>query len=217
MDFFDYLIESAPYFLDATWVTLRLTAAALVMAVLLGSVVAWMSMSGVAVLRWTAAAFIGLIRGTPLIAQIFVLYFGIAEIVQLPKFWAGAIALGVHNSAYIAEIIRSGFSSVPTGLDEASRSLGMSRLQTLRRVRAPLATRAILPVFGSQVIIAVKDSSLVAFIGMQELFLTARTEAADNYQPLTTYMVVSVYYLVIVLALTFLVNRLERRLSVHRR
>ena len=145
------------------------------------------------------------------------LYFGIAEILTLDKFWAGAIALGVHNAAYIAEIIRSGFQSVPTGLNEASRSLGMSRTKTLRRVRAPLAFRAILPVLGSQVIIAVKDSSLVAFIGMQELFLSARNEAASTYEPLTMYLIVSLYYLAIVLALTFVVNRIEHRLSAHRR
>ncbi len=217
MSFFDYLVDTAPLFLDATWVTLRLTAVALVFAMLLGSVVAAMSMNSVAPLRWIATGFIGLIRGTPLIAQIFVLYFGIAEIITLDKFWAGAIALGIHNAAYIAEIIRSGFQSVPTGLDEASRSLGMSRTKTLRRVRAPLALRAILPVLGSQFIIAVKDSSLVAFIGLQELFLSARNEAASTYEPLTMYLIVSLYYLAIVLVLTFLVGRLEHRLGAHRR
>lgn len=217
MNFFDHLVDTAPIFLEATGVTLRLTAMALAFAMVLGSVVAAMSMSAVAVLRWIATGFIGLIRGTPLIAQIFVLYFGISEILTLEKFWAGAIALGVHNAAYIAEIIRSGFQSVPTGLNEASRSLGMSRMKTLRRVRAPLALRAILPVLGSQFIIAVKDSSLVAFIGLQELFLSARNEAASTYEPLTMYLIVSLYYLAIVLALTFLVNRLEHRLSAHRR
>ncbi|WP_110239385.1 amino acid ABC transporter permease [Nocardioides gilvus] len=217
MNFFEHLVDTAPIFLDATVVTLRLTAMALVFAMALGALVAWMSMSSVAPLRWIAVAFIGLIRGTPLIAQIFVLYFGITEVVLLPAFWAGTIALGVHNSAYIAEIIRSGFQSVPDGLNEASRSLGMSRMQTLRRVRAPLALRAILPVLGSQFIIAVKDSSLVAFIGMRELFQSSRNLAASTYEPLTMYLIVSLYYLAIVLALTFVVSRIERRLSVHRR
>lgn len=145
------------------------------------------------------------------------LYFGISEVLLLDAFWAGSLALAVHNSAYIAEIIRSGFQSVPDGLNEASRSLGMSRVKTLRRVRAPLALRAILPVLGSQFIIAVKDSSLVAFIGYKELFLTARNLAASTYEPLTMYLIVSTYYLAIVLVLTFLVNRLEYRLSAHRR
>jgi len=217
MSFLDHLTDTAPIFLDATWVTLRLTATALVFAMVLGAFVAAMMMSRVAVLRWIAAGFIGIIRGTPLIAQIFVLYFGITEFVLLPAFWAGAIALGIHNSAYIAEIIRSGFQSVPVGLNEASRSLGMSRLKTLRRVRAPLALRAILPVLGSQVIIAVKDSSLVAFIGMTELFQASRKLAASTYEPLTMYTIVSLYYLAIVLVLTFVVNRLEHRLSAHRR
>jgi polar amino acid transport system permease protein len=217
MTFFDYLGDTASLFLDATWVTLTLTATALAIAMVLGSVVAAMSMSSVAALRWVATGFIGIIRGTPLIAQIFVLYFGLSEVVLIPAFWAGALALAVHNSAYIAEIIRSGFQSVPHGLNEASRSLGMSRLKTLRRVRAPLALRAILPVLGSQFIIAVKDSSLVSFIGMTELFQTSRNLAASTYQPLTMYLIVSLYYLAIVLALTFLVNRLEHRLSAHRR
>ncbi len=217
MNIFEYAADTAPLFLEATQLTLRLTATALVLAMVLGAGIAALAMSSVAPLRWLATGFIGVIRGTPLIAQIFVIYFGITEVVTLPAFWAGALALAVHNSAYIAEIIRSGFQSVPDGLNEASRSLGMSRMQTVRRVRAPLALRAILPVLGSQFIIAVKDSSLVSFIGMTELFQTSRNLAASTFQPLTMYTIVSVYYLAIVLALTFLVNRLEHRLAAHRR
>ncbi len=206
----------APIFIEATGVTLSLTAVALVFAIIMGSGVAAMKMSGFAPLRWLASGFIGVIRGTPLIAQLFLLYFGLSSIVKLDKFWAGAIALGVHNSAYIAEIIRSGFLSVPKGLVEAARSLGMSRERTLRRVQAPLAFRTILPVLGSQFIIAVKDSSLVAFIGLTELFRTAQNAAAATYKPLSTYAIVSVYYLAIVLVLTAVVNRMEKRLGRHK-
>lgn len=208
--------EYAPIFIEATGITLGLTVVALSFALVMGSVVAAMRMSAVAPLRWLASAFIGLIRGTPLIAQLFLLYFGIASFVALDAFWAGALALGVHNSAYIAEIIRSGFQSVPKGLVEASRSLGMSRRRTLVRVQAPLSFRAILPVLGSQFIIAVKDSSLVAFIGLTELFRTAQNTAAATYQPLSTYAIVSVYYLAIVLVLTAVVNRMEKRLARHK-
>ncbi|WP_296136730.1 ABC transporter substrate-binding protein/permease [uncultured Tessaracoccus sp.] len=211
--FVDYL----PTLLKAAWLTLAITFVALVLAVVLGSLVAWMHLSSVPPLRWLAIGFIGLIRGTPLIAQIFVLYFGLVGIVELSGFWAGAIALAVHNSAYIAEIVRSGFLSVPKGLVEASRSLGMSKLQALRRVQVPLATRTILPVLGSQFIIAVKDSSLVAFIGMGELFRTAQNMAAAEYSPLNAYLIVSIYYLVIVLVLTGLVGMLERRMNPDRK
>ena len=93
MTFFDYFVEYAPLFIEASWVTLRLTAVALVIAMVLGGVIAWMVMSRFGPLRWLGTAYIGLIRGTPLIAQIFVLYFGISEIVKMPAFWAGALAL----------------------------------------------------------------------------------------------------------------------------
>lgn len=216
-NFFELFVEYAPLFLEATWVTLRLTAAALAMAMVGGALVAAMVMSKVRPLRWLATAYIGLVRGTPLITQIFIIYFGLTELVVLPAFWAGAFALAFHNSAYIAEIFRSGFLSVPTGLTEAARSLGMSKAKTLKRVQAPLALRTTLPVLGNQYIIAVKDSSLVSFIGMTELFRTSQNMAASTYQPLTAYTVVAVYYLVIVLALTALVGWLEHRLSAHRR
>lgn len=216
-DFLELFADYAPLFVDATWVTLRLTAAALLMAMVGGALVAALAMSRVRPLRWLATAYIGLVRGTPLITQIFIIYFGLVAIVTLPAFWAGALALAFHNSAYIAEIFRSGFQAVPRGLTEAARSLGMSRAKTLKRVQAPLALRTTLPVLGNQYIIAVKDSSLVSFIGMTELFQTSRNMAASTYEPLTAYIVVAIYYLVIVLALTALVSWLEHRLSAHRR
>lgn len=215
--FFERFVEYAPLFIEATGITLSLTAVSLLIAMVMGALVAWMVMSKVAVLRWLATAYIGLVRGTPLITQIFVIYFGLTELVVLPAFWAGAVALAFHNSAYIAEIIRSGFQSVPKGLTEASRSLGMSRAKTLKRVQAPLALRTTLPVLGNQYIIAVKDSSLVAFIGMGELFRTSQNMAASTYQPLGAYVTVAIYYLAIVLVLTVIVNWIERRLSKHRR
>lgn len=206
--------QYAPVLVKAAGLTLAITAVALVIAIVIGSVVWAFGASRFGPLRWLATAYIGLIRGTPLIAQLFVLYFGLTQIILLDGFWAGAIALAIHNSAYIAEIIRSGFNSVPNGLVEASRSLGMSKIQTLRKVRIPLATRAILPVLGNQFIIAVKDSSLVAFIGMPELFRTAQNMAAAEYAPLNAYIIVSIFYLAIVLILTALVHFLEKKLSV---
>lgn len=214
---FEILRDFYPLFLEATWVTLKLSAMAIVMALVLGAFVAWLSTSRIPPLRWLASTFIWLIRGTPLITQVFILYFGLTSIVLLSAFWAGAIALAVHNAAYIAEIIRSGFQSVPKGLTEASRSLGMSKAKTLKRVQAPLALRTTLPVLANQFIIAVKDSSLVSFIGMTELFQTSRNVAAQTYQPLQSYMAVALFYLVLVLALTLLVNRLEKNLNKHRR
>lgn len=217
MGIFDILGSYFPLFLEATWVTLRISAAAIAMAMVFGAFVAALAMSRIRVLRWLATAYIGLVRGTPLITQIFIIYFGLTMVVTLPAFWAGALALAFHNSAYIAEIIRSGFQAVPKGLTEASRSLGMSKVKTLKRVQAPLALRTTLPVMGNQYIIAVKDSSLVSFIGMTELFQTSRNIAASTYREMESYIVVALFYLIIVLALTAVVNWLEHRLNAHRR
>lgn len=217
MSFVERVLDSWPLFFQGLWITLALSAAALVMAVPGGALVAWAAMSRVSPLRWLANAYIGLVRGTPLITQIFVLYFGISALVLLSGFWAAAIALAFHNSAYIAEIYRSGFQSVPHGLTEASRSLGMSKLKTLRRVRAPIAVRTMLPALGNQFIIAVKDSSLAAFVTVPGLFWHARQLSSSEYEPLVYYVIVALYYLVIVMLLTLLVNRLESRLSAHRR
>lgn len=216
-DFLSALVESWPLFLEAAGRTLALSAVALVLALPLGALVSGLAMSGIRPLRWFATGYIGLVRGTPLITQVFILYFGLTILFLLPGFWAAAIALAFHNSAYIAEIIRSGFQSVPRGLDEASRSLGMSWSRTLLRVRGPLALRTSLPSLGNQFIIAVKDSSLASFVTVNELFQVSQRLTATTYQPLTYYIIVAFYYLAIVLVLTFVVNRLERALSKHRR
>ncbi|HET8600178.1 MAG TPA: amino acid ABC transporter permease [Segeticoccus sp.] len=217
MDFIKALFDSWPLFLQGMGITLALSVVSLLMAVPGGALVAWLAMSRIAPLRWLATAYIGLVRGTPLITQIFVLYFGLTGLFLLSGFWAASIGLAFHNSAYIAEIYRSGFQAVPAGLTEASRSLGMSRVKTLRRVRAPLAVRTMLPALGNQFIIAVKDSSLAAFVTVEDLLWHARSLVDSTYQPLRYYIIVALYYLVIVLILTFLVNRLEFRLSRHRR
>ncbi|MVA76553.1 ABC transporter permease subunit [Auraticoccus sp. F435] len=216
-DFLSAVVESWPLFFEAAGRTLALSAVALLLGLPLGALVAAASMSRVRPLRWFATAYIGLVRGTPLITQIFILYFGLTIVLLLPGFWAASIALAFHNSAYIAEILRSGFQSVPVGLDEASRSLGMSWWQTLRRVRGPLAFRTALPSLGNQFIIAVKDSSLAAFVTVDELFQVALRATASSYEPLTYYIIVALYYLAIVLILTLVVNRLEHALSKHRR
>lgn len=216
-DFLTALVDSWPLFLEAAGRTLALSAVALVLALPLGALVSGLAMSRIRPLRWFAAGYIGLIRGTPLITQIFILYFGLTIVLLLPGFWAASIALAFHNSAYIAEIIRSGFQSVPKGLDEASRSLGMSWSRTLLRVRGPLAFRTALPALANQFIIAVKDSSLAAFVTVDELFQVALRLTASTYEPMTYYVIVAFYYLAIVLVLTLVVNRLERALSKHRR
>ncbi|MGG2481152.1 amino acid ABC transporter permease [Brevibacillus borstelensis] len=210
---FDILLSSYPMFLEATFLTLRLTAISLIMGCGVGLLIAFFRISHSKALQTIAHVYITVIRGTPLIVQIMVLYFGITEIVTLSSFWAGAFALAIHNGAYIAETFRGSIQSIDRGQMEAAKSLGMSYPLAMRRIILPQAFKRAIPPLGNQFIIGLKDSSLVAYVGMQELWGTGLGEAASNYRQLDTYLVVGLYYLVLVLIFTYVVNRLENRLN----
>ncbi|RXT04261.1 amino acid ABC transporter permease [Ammoniphilus sp. CFH 90114] len=213
----DILLSTYPVFFKAAWLTIQLTLTSLVIGSVIGLVFAFFRISENKILNGIAHAYIAVIRGTPLIVQIAILYFGIASVVTLSQFWAGALALAIHNGAYIAEIFRGTIQSIDRGQMEAARSLGMSYPLAMRRVVLPQAFRRSIPPLGNQFIIGLKDSSLVAYVGMAELWGTGLSEAASNFQQLNTYLVVGLYYLVLVLIFTYLVNRLELRLSGKKR
>jgi polar amino acid transport system permease protein len=214
VDWLRAFADTAPLFAHGLWVTVQLALWSIAAACAIGLVLCGMRTSALRPLRVLASAYIYLIRGTPLVAQLFVIYFGLAAIVRIEAFWAAAIGLAVHNAAYVAEIFRAGLQSVPHGQVEAGYSLGMSRVLTLRVVTAPQALRNVLPALGNQFIIAVKDTSIAAFITVAELFQVAQITAAERFKPLEFYLMVSVYYLVVVGLLTLLVRWAERRLSI---
>ncbi len=205
------LKSSWPLMSQGLWITLQLTVLSVLFSLMVGALVAALRMSSNKLLNAISQGYLGLIRGTPLITQLFVIYYGLVEVVDIPAFWAAVIGLTVHNGAYMAEIFRSGVQSVPAGQTESARSLGMSRTQSLRTIVAPQAFRAILPSLGNQFIIALKDTSVASFITVPELFLQAQKQAAATYEPLRYYLISAIYYLVIVLALTALLRMLERR------
>ena len=197
--------------------TLKLTVTSLAIACLIGLVFAFFRISRNKWISGVAKLYIGLIRGTPLIVQIAILYFGMASIITLSQFWAGALALAIHNGAYMAEIFRGSIQSIDHGQMEAGRSLGMSYPLTMRRIILPQAFKLSIPPLGNQFIIALKDSSLVAYVGMTDLWGSALSEAASNYRQLETYIVVGLYYLVLVLLFSFLLGKLEKRMNVDSR
>ncbi|MFJ7666900.1 amino acid ABC transporter permease [Lysinibacillus sp. NPDC097195] len=202
---------------DALWVTLSVTVCSLVLGSIVGLVIAFFNMSKIKVLNAFAVVYLAIIRGTPMIVQIFILYFGISSFLTLPSFWAGVLALAVHNGAYISEIFRGAIQSIDRGQMEAARSLGMSQSLGMRRVVLPQALRRAIPPLGNQFIILLKESALVAYIGMSDLWSTTLAIAGANYRPLETYMVTGAFYLVLVLAFTFIFNRMEKRLNLQTR
>jgi polar amino acid transport system permease protein len=201
-------------FLEATLMTLKITAVALILGTILGLVFALMKISRSKILQTIANLYITIIRGTPLIVQIMFLYFGITQLIVLSGFWAGAIALAIHNGAYIAEIFRGSIQGIDRGQREASSSLGMTRAQSMRRIIFPQALKRSIPPLGNQFIITLKDSSLVYIISVPELFAMANREAAQSYQSLETFLVVGVYYLVLVMIFTYLLKLYENKLNV---
>ncbi|WP_420794778.1 amino acid ABC transporter permease [Desulforamulus reducens] len=201
-------------FMEATIVTLKLTSVSLLLAMIIGLVFAFFKISRNYFLQNIANLYITLVRGTPLVVQLMFLYFGIIKLVVLPAFWAGSLALAIHAGAYIAEIFRGAIQSINQGQMEAARSLGMSYPLSMRRIILPQAFRRAIPPLGNQFIIGLKDSSLVAYLGVPEIYGTALYAQAENFQPFETYLVAGLYYLVLVIIFSFLVNKLEAKLNV---
>nr|WP_285846586.1 amino acid ABC transporter permease [Priestia koreensis] len=211
---FSTLIESKGVFLDAMLITLELTVVSIIFGIIIGLFFALLKISNIKILAWISDAYVYLVRGTPLIVQIFILYFGISGLFLLPDFWAASLALAFHNGAYIAEIFRGSIQAVNKGQMEAGRSLGMSASLTMRRIILPQAFRRALPPLGNQFIIGLKDSSLAAFISMNELFNVSTTLGSNNFDEMTYLLIVAIYYLVLVAILTIVVNIIEKKLAV---
>ena len=211
--FFEELIRTLPFIFDATLVTLQITAAAILIGTVIGLFFALLKISKLPGAKAIADIYITLIRGTPLIVQIFVLFFGFSQIIQLSAFWSASLALAVHNSAYIAEIFRGSIQSIDKGQREAGRSLGMTSGLTMRRIILPQALRRAVPSLGNQFIIALKDSSLAAFVAIDELFNVARFLVSGTYLTMETYIIVAIYYLILVMIFTGIVNFIEKKLA----
>ncbi|MCZ0701697.1 polar amino acid transport system permease protein [Natronobacillus azotifigens] len=214
IEFFEIFINSTDVFFRGLWITLRLSVVSLLIALVIGLFFAMLKISNVKALERIADMYIWIVRGTPLIVQIFILFYGLTDVFLISMFWAAAIALAFHSGAYIAEIIRGAIQSVDMGQTEAARSLGMTQSLAMRRIILPQAFRRAVPSLGNQFIIGIKDSSLASFIGIQELFGVANSLGSNSFNYMPYFLSVAVYYLLIVLILTFCVNRLEKKLAV---
>ncbi len=211
--FFETFMDSSDIFIEAMLVTLKLTAISVLIAIFIGLFFALLKISRITVLEWISNFYIFIVRGTPLIVQIFIFYFGLTSL-NISAFWSATLGLAFHNGAYIAEIFRGTIQSIDKGQMEAGRSLGMTRWLSMRRIVLPQAFRRALPPLGNQFIIATKDSSLAAFIGMYELFNAATTMGSNNFDNMTYLLIVAIYYLILVLILTVVVSWVEKKMSV---
>ncbi len=203
-----------PGFYAAALLTLQITFFGILVGVILGLVTGLMRLSKNTLLNAPAKAYIWAIRGTPLLLQLMIIYYGLIDLVSIDRMPAAIIGLGVHNGAYIAEIFRGAIQSVERGQREAALSLGMTEAQAMRRIVLPQAFKRSVPPLGNQFIIALKDSSLASAIAVRELLLRARQLGASTMMMLEMLMIVGVYYLMMTTVLNFLMGRIEKRLQV---
>lgn len=218
------IFNSMPTLLAGALVTLLLTVISAVFGLIAGSLLGIARLSPMVWLRWAARAYIDFFRGTPLLVQIFMIYFGIPALIQslgiqftFDRFAAAIVALSLNAAAYIAEIVRAGIQSIELGQSEAARSLGLNSVQTMRYVIFPQALRRMLPPLGNEFISLLKDTSLVAIIGFEELFRQGQLIVATSYKPFEIYTAVAIIYLVLTLLSSQGFSYLERRMNPARR
>lgn len=210
--FFRQAVEFLPILAQGLWLTVVVTLGSLVLSTLLGLVWALMRVSGIRPLVMIAATVVNVIRGIPIIVQLFWIYFVLPDLgITLSALQAAIIGLGIAYSAYHAENFRAGIEAIDPGQIEAAQTIGMGWWLTMRRVVLPQAFRIILPPYGNIMVMMLKDSSQASTITVAELAQQGRLIAASTFQNSTVFTLVAMLYLAMCLPLIGLVSWLEKR------
>jgi His/Glu/Gln/Arg/opine family amino acid ABC transporter permease subunit len=214
VDFWVKLWEYLPYFLTvllggAVW-TVTVTMASLALALVAGLFVALVNLSPSLLLKIPSRAYIEFMRGTPVLAQLYIIYFGLSAIgIELRPVTAAIVGLGLNGAAYLAEVYRAGIQAIHSGQKEAALSIGMTPIRAMRYIVLPQAVRVMLPPLGNYGIQLFKDTAIIISIGVTEIMFWARNLVMETYLSMQIYLLVAVIYLSISLPLGRLVNRLE--------
>ncbi len=213
---FNLFIKILPDLARGAIVTLKFSSLSIIFGLIIGTIFGVCRIAKNPILPKIATAYVELIRGTPLLVQIMIVYYGLpAAGINLPPEVAGVLALSINSGAYIAEIIRAGIQSVPKGQMDAARSLGMTYFQAMRHVVLPQAFRNILPALGNEFIALIKDSSLLSVIAIAELTRTGMQIYAVTFNAWTPLLGVAMFYLMMTLPLSKLVDHFQRRIGGH--
>jgi polar amino acid transport system permease protein len=203
--------------LQGMGLTIAITTGAGILSFFGGIVFAVAALYAPMIIRLPMRGFAFLFMGTPLLLQLFLIYFGLIQFgIDLPAFVAGVIGLGLHFAVYNSELIQASILAVDKGQYEGARTLGLSRGQTLRRIIIPQAVRAVIPPMGNNMIALLKDSALVSVIGVMELTLAAQQAISRTYRPFEFYLAVAFCYYIINLALEAGLRHVERRIKASR-
>jgi His/Glu/Gln/Arg/opine family amino acid ABC transporter permease subunit len=213
---FSLIVQSIPFLLRGAVYTVQVSVLAIVFGLVLGWLLGLAAVSGVPALSAVSWAYVQFIRGTPLLIQIFLIYFGLPVLgINIPAFWSGVVALGLNSGGFQAEIVRAGIESIDRGQTEAARSIGMSRFKTLVFILVPQTIRRVLPPLTNELITLTKSSSLLSAIAALELTHAGQLIIARTFAPFEIYAAVAVIYLALVAVLSRGSTFLEKRVFVN--
>ena len=215
-------------FLQALLMTVMLSLATVLISSVLGSLVALMKISSNRILRGIATAYVSFIRGTPLLVQIFMVFYGLPMLgINLPtfeflgtdfsRFCSGLVALVINSVAYVCEIVRGGIQSVDEGQMEAARSLGFNKRQSMTNIIFPQALKNILPALGNEFVSVIKESSQVSIIGLAELMYITTTVRSISFRSIEPLVIVSILYFIVTSVCSLLIRKMEKKLAVSNR
>ncbi|WP_445489189.1 amino acid ABC transporter permease [Niallia sp. 03133] len=215
MEFLKLFEDSLPALLAGVGMTVRIISVGIVIAIIIGLLIGMINVGNNKFLKIFARVYIDVVRGTPLLVQVFFIYFGLPSVFdfKLDAVLAGTIAIGVNASAYMAEIFRAGILSIDNGQLEAARSLGLTYGEAMRKVILPQAVKRMVPPLVNQSIISLKDTSILSSIGLIELTSSGQIIIASTFQAFQVWIMVGILYFVIIELLTLLASKLERRLA----
>ncbi|HEK6709326.1 ABC transporter permease subunit [Staphylococcus aureus] len=210
-----FISKYGSFFLKGIKITILISLIGVALGSILGAFVALMKLSKIKIISWIASIYIEILRGTPMLVQVFIVFFGITAALGLDisALVCGTIALVINSSAYIAEIIRAGINAVDKGQMEAARSLGLNYRQTMKSVIMPQAIKNILPALGNEFVTLIKESSIVSTIGVDEIMFNAQVVQGISFDPFTPLLVAAALYFVLTFVLTRIMNMIEGRLN----
>jgi polar amino acid transport system permease protein len=209
-----FIYEWGPFILGGVSITIFVSVMSIMFATIFAVIGALGRLSRVAPIYATATLYVSLIRGTPLIIQLFFWYLALPQFgIVLPALACGIFGLAFNYGAYMTEIFRAGIQAIPRGQVEAAAALGMTERLTMRRIVLPQATRIVIPAIGNEFIAMIKDSALVAYVGIQETFWRASTTGSRLFRSFETLLVAALIYWVLTIVFSLIQERLEKRMS----
>ncbi|MCC6958013.1 MAG: amino acid ABC transporter permease [Anaerolineales bacterium] len=215
IEWLQFLWQTLPVFLDGLRVTLELTAVGLIMGFVLGLLAALGRIYGSPWVRRVCVAYIEVFRGTPLLVQLFLIYYGFPGIgITFSRMASAYLALGLNSGAYQAEYLRGSIMAISEGQMMAGRSIGLTRFATIRHIILPQALRLVIPAWSNEPILLLKSTAVAFLIAVPDLMTKAKLVAARTYDPIGTYLAVAVIYLIIVALLSEVMKALERRVRI---